>query len=87
MTMTVEPIYGNGWTDGRGDVPEPSTFTIEAKQTDNGAIFGRIVTSGDPRLTGATFEATPRHVAHDSLYNCQIKCEGGATLAGYCKIA
>lgn len=86
MTMTVEPIFGNGWTDGRGDVPEPPTFTIKAERKDDGAISGIITTIGDARLMGARFEATLRHVPSDSLYNCQIELDDGATLAGYCKI-
>lgn len=86
MTMTVEPIYGNGWTDGRGDVPEPSPFTIEAKRAGNGAVSGRVIACEDAKLVNAKFEASPRHIAPDALYNCQIECEDGAVLAGYCKI-
>ena len=87
MTMTVEPIYGNGWTDGQSDVPEPSPFTVDARRAENGAISGRILASADARFVGARFEATLRHMAPDPLYNCQIECEEGITLWGYCKIA
>jgi len=87
MTMTVEPIYGNGWTDGRIDVPQPPPFQVDARKTDDGAISGRVVTSADATLVGAAFEATPRHTASDSLYNCQIRTQSGRTLAGYCAIA
>lgn len=86
MTLIVEPIYGNGWTDGHGVVPEPSAFSVQAKRTEAGAISGPITACDDARLVGATFEATPRHVALDAVYNCFIKCEEGSSLAGYCKI-
>lgn len=86
MTMTVEPIYGNGWTDGQDEVPEPSPFTVDALRRQDGTIAGHIVTSEDATLVGARFEATPRHLTSDAIYNCHIKMDGGVTLSGYCKI-
>ena len=86
MAMTVKPIYGNGWTDGQVDVSEPAPFTIDARRRDNGTIAGHIIASENAGLAGAPFEATPRHLTPDSVYNCRIKLGGGGTLAGYCKI-
>lgn len=86
MTMTVEPIYGNGWTDGHDSIQEPSRFTIDAQRTDKGKIVGRIIISEEASLKGAMFEATPRHAAIDSVFNCCIKIEKGAVLIGYCLI-
>jgi hypothetical protein len=87
MTMTLEPIYGNGWTNGQGDIPEPSSFKINARHGNNGAIVGHIIASEEAGFTGAVFEATPRHLTLSSIYNCHIKIEGGATLVGYCRIS
>lgn len=85
-TMTVEPIFGNGWTDGRTDMPQPSCFEIDAEE-DQGVISGQITASNDTNLIGATFQATARHEdASDCLFNCQIEFGDETKLTGYCKI-
>lgn len=86
MRMIVQPIYGNGWTDGRTDVPEPAPFEVDAQRRENGTISGRIASNSDTNLSGASFEATPRHLNQDPLYNCNIKQQDGRRITGYCRI-
>ena len=84
--MTIEPVYGNGWTNGRGNVTEPRPFEIVGQRTQNGVIFGQITLSQDESLLGATFKATPRHANADGVYNCQVVYLCGDTITGFCKI-
>ena len=86
MIISVQPIYGNGWTDGQTDVTEPELFEVDAVRREDGTISGRITVSDDKILSGAIFEATPRHVAEDMLYNCSIRYQDGRRITGYCHI-
>jgi len=86
MTIAVKPIYGNGWTDGRTDIPEPPPFQIEGCNAIDGMISGKIVACRELIYVGAMFEANQRYECDSSIYNCRIEMKNGLFLFGYCSL-
>lgn len=85
MLNCIDPIYGNGWTDGIDTIDEPSPFKIETSDKENGAITGIIVTEGHA-LAGCNFSARRRFSSEELIFNCAIWPFKGKVLNGYCNI-
>ena len=82
MKVNIEPIYGNGWTDGAQTVDVPACFKSNVAQL--GTTFsGKVETQGH-KLEGFTFAASKRSDIDDGHYNIQIRGPKGDILSGYC---
>lgn len=94
MIMNVEPVYGNGWTDGAVTLHEPPPFQIETDGSGSSKeIRGRVVTQGHP-LSGFSFEASLHFRSDRETYNCCLSQspstavkDSGELIYGYCYIS
>jgi len=69
MRLQVKPIYGWGWRAPDNSLIEtPEEFVLEAEQTLEGIITGRVSHPGHP-LDSMWLRLSQRHVEKDGVYN------------------
>ena len=69
MKLKIKPIYGWGWRVPNASLIEvPSEFQLEAEETPEGIITGRVSIPGHP-LDSYWVVLTQRHVEKDGYYN------------------
>lgn len=73
LNLTVEPIYGWGWTDGETHLETPEQFSVRAMQAEN-ALTG-VITSGE--WDGRQVVMSKRHEGDfDGCVNVEIRSNG-----------
>ncbi len=74
MKLFVEPVYGWGWTDLRGQrVEVPGPFELEISIAKDDSVFsagvGRLADNFDHPLKGLWIRLSQRHTTIDGNYN------------------